>query len=79
MSINQSFRAAPYLRGHPSEEDVMSISAISSAVPQYLVPTTPKAKIDDERTESMATKAKEAETGKEAAAKTSKSAVDFKV
>jgi hypothetical protein len=34
---------------------------------QYQVPATPKAKQDDERTESVATKAKEAATGKDAA------------
>jgi hypothetical protein len=43
------------------------------------VPTTPKAKIDDERTESMATKAREAATGKESAVKPSSLSVDFRV
>lgn len=57
----------------------MSISAISSAVPQYLVPTTPQAKTDDERTESLTTKAKETATGRDAAVKSSGSAVDLKL
>ena len=45
----------------------MSISPVSHSVPQYQVPQTPKAKLDDERTESAATKIKEAETGKDSA------------
>jgi hypothetical protein len=45
----------------------MSVSHVSSSVPQYQVPVTPKAKQDDERTESVATKAREATTGKDAA------------
>ena len=45
----------------------MSVSHVSSSVPQYQVPVTPTAKQDDERTESAATKAKEAATGKDAA------------
>ena len=51
----------------------MSVSSVSS-VAQYQVPTTPKAKQDDERTESMAVKAKEAATGKDAAVPVKKSA-----
>lgn len=45
----------------------MSVSHVSNSVPQYQVPVTPKAKQDDERTESVATRAKEAATGKDAA------------
>jgi hypothetical protein len=36
-------------------------------MPQYQVPATPKAKLDDERTESVALRQKEAATGKDAA------------
>ncbi len=48
----------------------MSVSSVSSAVPQYQVPATPKAKLDDERTESAALKQREAATGKDAAVPT---------
>jgi hypothetical protein len=57
---------------------VMSILAVSGSVPQYQVPQTPSAKTDDERTESMAIKAKEAQTGKDSAVPVKKSAVDIK-
>jgi hypothetical protein len=57
----------------------MSVAHVSSAVPQYQVPTTPKAKQDDERTESVATKAKEAATGKDSPVQVqAKSAVNVK-
>jgi hypothetical protein len=36
-------------------------------MPQYQVPTTPQAKNDDERTESIAVKNREATSGKDAA------------
>ncbi len=45
----------------------MTVSHISNAVPQYQVPATPKAKQDDERTESAAVKEREAVSGKDAA------------
>jgi hypothetical protein len=48
-----------------SETDRMSISPISGPVLQYRAPQTPQAKVDDERTESMTVKTKEAETGKD--------------
>ena len=57
----------------------MSVSAVSGSVPRYEVPQTPSAKTDDERTESMAVKTKEAQTGKDSAVAIKKSAVDFKV
>ena len=44
-------------------------AAVSSSMPTYQVPVSAKAKTDDERTESLATKAKEADTGKDAAAR----------
>jgi hypothetical protein len=56
----------------------MSISAVSGAVSQYQVPQTPSAKTNDEQTESMAVKAKEAQTGKDSAVPVKKSAVDIK-
>jgi hypothetical protein len=56
----------------------MSVSAVSGAIPQYLSPQTPQAKSDDERTESMTIKAREAETGKDAPVQVKKSAVDIK-
>ncbi|HUO98571.1 MAG TPA: hypothetical protein VMU01_07870 [Rhizomicrobium sp.] len=58
----------------------MSVSSIGGSIPQYKVPITPQAKLDDERTESVATKQKEEATGKEAAApvKSSAVAVDIK-
>ena len=57
----------------------MSVSGISHSAPTYQVPQTPKAKTDDERTESMNVKAKEAQTGKDSAAPVvSKSKVDVK-
>jgi hypothetical protein len=56
----------------------MTISAVSSSVPQYQVPQTPTAKTNDEQTESMAVKAKEAQTGKDSAIPVKKSAVDIK-
>lgn len=43
----------------------MSISAVSGGSYQYQAPVTPKAQLDDERTESAATKLKEAATGKD--------------
>jgi hypothetical protein len=43
----------------------MSISPVSSSIP-YLAPQTPQAQTDDERTESMTLKTKEAQTGKDA-------------
>ena len=48
----------------------MSVSAVSSGLPQYQVPATPKAKLDDERTESVAVRQREAVTGKDAAVPT---------
>jgi hypothetical protein len=58
----------------------MSISGVSGSVPAYQVPQTPQAKTDDERTESMSVKTKEAQTGKDSAAPVvSKSKVDVKV
>jgi hypothetical protein len=45
----------------------MSVSSVGSTQPQYQVPTTPQAKVDDERTESQAARNREAETGKDAA------------
>jgi hypothetical protein len=45
----------------------MNVSSVSHAMPQYQVPATPKAKQDDERTESVAIKEKEAATGKDVA------------
>jgi hypothetical protein len=48
----------------------MSVSSVSSALPQYQVPATPKEKLDDERTESVALKQREATTGKDAAVPT---------
>ena len=57
----------------------MSISAVSGAIPPYQAPQTPQAKTDDERTESMAVKTKEAQTGKDAPVQVKKSAVDIKV
>ena len=48
----------------------MTAAPISNAVPQYQVPATPKARQDDERTESTATKARDATTGKDAAVAT---------
>ena len=45
----------------------MSVPPVSHAVPQYQVPATPKAKADDERSESVAVKQREAVTGKDAA------------
>jgi hypothetical protein len=44
----------------------MSVSSVSSALPQYQVPASPKAQLDDERTESVALKQREAVTGKDA-------------
>ena len=38
----------------------MSISAVSGSTPQYPAPQTPQAKVDDERTESITVKAREA-------------------
>lgn len=51
----------------------MTISTVSSAVPQHQVPATPKARQGDEHTESAAIKAREAETGKDAAVPVSNS------
>lgn len=50
-------------------------------MPQYQVPTTPQAKNDDERTESIAVKNREATTGKDVAVplKNKTSQVDMKV
>ena len=45
----------------------MSVSPVSHSVPQYQVPATPKSKQDDERTESIAVKQRETESGKDAA------------
>ena len=45
----------------------MSVSPVSHGVPQYQVPATPRAKQDDERSESVAVKQREAETGKDSA------------
>jgi hypothetical protein len=56
----------------------MSISAVSGSVPQYQVPQTPSAKTDDEKTESVAVKAKETQTGKDSAVAVKKSVVDIK-
>jgi len=56
----------------------MSISAVSGAIPPYQTPQTPQAKTDDERTESMAVKTKEAQTGKDSPVQVKKSAVDIK-
>ena len=59
----------------------MSVSSIAASVPQYQVPTTPQAKTDDERTESIAVKNREAATGKESAVpvQNKAAAVDMKV
>ena len=56
----------------------MSVSAVSGSIPQYRVPQTVQAKTDDERTESMAVKAKEAETGKDSPIPAKKSGVDVR-
>ena len=56
----------------------MSIAAVSGVIPVYQVPQTAQAKTDDERTESMAVKTKEAETGKDSPVPAKKSAVDVK-
>ena len=56
----------------------MSISAAGSAVPQYQVPMTPQAKVQDEQTESVAVRNKEAETVKDAAVPVSTNKVDVK-
>jgi hypothetical protein len=56
----------------------MSVSAVSGAPPPYLAPQTPQAKSDDERTESMTVKAREAQTGKDSLVPAKKSAVDIK-
>jgi hypothetical protein len=57
----------------------MSISGISGSVPTYQVPKAPQAKTDDERTESMSVKTKEAQSGKDSPAPVaSKSKVDVK-
>ena len=45
----------------------MNVSSVGGSMPQYRVPTTPQAKTDDERTESIAVKNREAETGKDSA------------
>ena len=58
----------------------MSISAVGASTPQYQVPVTPQAKTDDERTESVAVKNKEAATGKDSATRVqTKASVDVKV
>ena len=59
----------------------MTISSVGASTPQYQVPMSPQAKIDDERTESVAVKMREDATGKDAAApaKNKTSAVDMKV
>jgi hypothetical protein len=58
----------------------MTIPSIGALVPQYRVPTTPQAKTDDERTESIAIKNREAATGKDSAVPANKAAlVDMKV
>ena len=59
----------------------MSVAAVSGSMPTYQVPVSAQAKSDDERTESLTTKAKEADTGKEAPARvqSSKALVDVKV
>jgi hypothetical protein len=56
------------------------VSSVGSAAVQYKVPVTPQAKVDDERTESAAVKAKESATGKDVAvpAKTSATLVDVR-
>jgi hypothetical protein len=46
--------------------DSMSMSAVSASIPPYQAPQTKQAKTDDERTESMTVKTKEAQTGKDA-------------
>jgi len=57
----------------------MSISSVSSSIPTYQVPQTPQAKTDDERTESMTVKAKEANTGKDSPVQVKTCRVDAKV
>lgn len=47
----------------------MNVSAASSPAQQFRVPVTPQARLDDERTESVATKVKEARTGRDAPAR----------
>ena len=56
----------------------MSVSPVSSALQQYQVPATPKAKLDDERTESAALKEREVATGKDAAVPAKSSGVNIK-
>jgi hypothetical protein len=58
----------------------MNVAAFSSAAMTPRVPLTAQAKATDERTESTATRVREADTGKEAAAPTqSANKVDMKV
>ena len=58
----------------------MSISSVGATMPQYQVPKSPQAKIDDERTESVAAKMREDATGKDVAVpvKNKTSQVDMK-
>jgi len=51
----------------------VSVGAVSHAIPQYRVPATPNAKEQDERTESIAIKQREADTGKDVAVPVSNS------
>jgi hypothetical protein len=51
---------------------------VSNALPQYQVPATPKAKLEDERTESAAVKEIEAVTGKDGAVPSKPSGVKIK-
>ena len=56
----------------------MSISGISGSTPTYQVPQTPQAKTDDERTESMSVKTKEANAGKDSPVQVKAPLVDVK-
>lgn len=57
----------------------MTVGNVSHTIPQYQVPATPKAKQDDERTESIAVKQRESDTGKDVAVPTqAKGAVNIK-
>jgi hypothetical protein len=59
-----------------SVPSVSHATPVSSAIPQYQVPSTPKAKLDDERTESVAIRQREAATGKDAAVPSSTGGVN---
>ena len=58
---------------------ISSISSVSGAISQYQIPQTLQAVTDDERTESIAVRTKEDETGKDSPVPVTQSAVDIKV